>query len=77
MSIGNIVRRVLHIIREEAAAAEASGDDGGSERAELDVANRAAARVPSLATLLEVPTDAVPPPQGALRWRRAVRSDSG
>ena len=69
------MRRVLHIIREEAAAAEASGEDGGgSERAELDVASRAAARVPSLATLLEVPTEAVPPPQGALPARRAPRA---
>jgi hypothetical protein len=59
------VRRVLHIIREEAATAEAAGDDGGSERADSEVANRAGARVPSLATLLEVPSDNVSSPQCA------------
>jgi hypothetical protein len=65
LSIGNIVRRVLHIIREEAATAEAAGDDGGSERVDSDLANRAGARVPSLATLLEVPSDNVSSPQCA------------
>jgi len=49
LTIGNIVRRVLHIIREEAATAEAASE-GGAGHEEEGVALRA----PSLATLLEV-----------------------
>jgi len=57
LSTGNIVRRVLHIIREETASAEA--DDASSEAAD-EPASRA--RMPSLATLLEVhPVEAASP----------------
>ncbi len=69
LSIGNIVRRVLHLIREETAAVEAAGDDAGGEATD-EPASRAAARVPSLATLLEVHETASPGARGrgAASW---------
>jgi hypothetical protein len=73
LSIGNIVRRVLHIIREEAASAEATGEDGGDGERADEVARCAGARVPSLATLLEVVPEAPsPPPPSACSWRCAL-----
>jgi translation initiation factor eIF-2B subunit beta len=61
------VRRVLHIIREEASSSEATGDEGGGADGRgadsafggaaggaSELTRCASARVPSLATLLEV-----------------------
>ena len=55
LSTGNLVRRVLHIIREETAAVEASGDDvAGESQTGEEPAGARQPRGPSLATLLEV-----------------------
>jgi hypothetical protein len=62
LSTGNVVRRVLHLIREETAAVEAAGDDAASCEKLLDEPSTRQARGPSLATLLEVHEA---PPAGA------------
>lgn len=55
LSTGNLVRRVLHIIREETAAVEVSGDDvAGESQPGDEPAGARQPRGPSLATLLEV-----------------------
>jgi hypothetical protein len=61
LSIGNIVRRVMHFIREESGALEA----GSAVEPVEPGSARASTRLPSLATLLEVQEAAS---SGAL-WR--------